>query len=323
MRLNFSEIQRSGNETIKGIDIHKRFDDKVLFEDANMMVNYGERVALLGANGSGKTTFLKMLLGEMQADSGHVELGASVNAAYLPQEVTFNNEELTVLECFRDDTVILEGKAREYLAKFMFYGKRVFTKVKFLSGGERIRLKLARLLFDDVNLLILDEPTNHLDIESIETFEEALDGFEGTIFFISHDRYFINKISERIVAIENYGFESYDGNYNYYKEARDECVGKSIFELSERTEKSDKKKKTIEKPVTKQPLDTVKIEKLEGRIKELEDAMSEIDLRMVACGDDYEALDELYNQKCELNQELETVWEEWEQAQDTLRQMLG
>ena len=155
-------------------------------------------------------------------DAGVVELGANVMAAYLPQKITFKNEELTVLECFREDISILEGKAREYLSKFMFYGKSVFKKVKHLSGGEKIRLKLGKLLYEDVNLLILDEPTNHLDIDSIETFEEALEEFKGTIFFISHDRYFINKIGERVIAVEDNVFKSYPGNYDYYKGVKDE-----------------------------------------------------------------------------------------------------
>ena len=222
MKLNFKAAQRSGNETIKAIGLSKSFEDKVIFKDADLMINFGERVALIGPNGSGKTTFLKLLLGEECPDDGVVELGANVMAAYLPQKITFKNEELTVLECFREDISILEGKAREYLSKFMFYGNSVFKKVKHLSGGEKIRLKLSKLLYEDVNLLILDEPTNHLDIDSIETFEEALEEFKGTIFFISHDRYFINKIGERVIAIEDNAFKSYPGNYDYYKSVKDE-----------------------------------------------------------------------------------------------------
>lgn len=221
MKLNIETVSRSGKETIKANGLTKRFKDKILFEDAEMMIHYGERVALIGSNGSGKTTFLKMLLGEESADTGKVELGASVSAAYLPQQITFLNEELTVLQWFREDIFMAEGKSREYLAKYMFYGKDVFKKLKNLSGGEKIRLKLALLLYEDINLLILDEPTNHLDIESIESFEEALEDFKGTIFFISHDRYFINKIAERVVVIENNRFKSYLGNYDYYISIKD------------------------------------------------------------------------------------------------------
>ena len=156
------------------------------------------KINVIGTSGSGKTTFLKILLGEEAADGGTVKIGENVKVAYLPQNISFNNEELTVVECFREDINILEGKAREFLSKFMFFGGEAYKKVKHLSGGERVRLKLSKLLYEDINLLILDEPTNHLDIEVIETLENALEEFKGTIFFISHDRYFINKMSNKL-----------------------------------------------------------------------------------------------------------------------------
>jgi ATP-binding cassette, subfamily F, member 3 len=308
MKLNLKAAQRSGNETIKAKGLYKSFEDKVIFKDANLLVNYGERAALIGPNGSGKTTFLKMLLGEEQPNAGVVELGASVMAAYLPQKITFKNEELTVLECFREDIFILEGKAREYLSKFMFYGSSVFKKVRHLSGGEKIRLKLAKLLYENVNLLILDEPTNHLDIDSIETFEEALEEFKGTIFFISHDRYFINKIGERVIAVENNGFKSYPGNYDYYKSVKDELnlQAQQPKEPVIRDEKvkrqkntDDGKKKEAEKA------------KVEARVENLESEIKEIDLAMTDSGLGYEKLNELYCRKDELSKELEETMELW------------
>ena len=175
MKLNFKNSERSGEETIKAKGLCKSYIDKVIFNEADLLINFKERVALVGPNGSGKTTFLKMLLGEEAPDKGTVELGANVKVGYLPQVITFDNEEYTVIQAFRDDISILEGQAREYLSKFMFFGNSVFKKVKALSGGERIRLKLSMLLYEDINLLILDEPTNHLDIDSIETLEEALE----------------------------------------------------------------------------------------------------------------------------------------------------
>lgn len=222
MKLQFNVTERSGNDTIKVMDASKSYADKVILKKANALIQYKERVALIRPNGSGKTTLLKMLLGSETPDEGVVELGANVQVAYLPQNIMFDNEELTLIEWFREDITILEGKAREYLSKFMFFGGSVYKKVKHLSGGERIRLKLSKLLYEDANLLILDEPTNHLDIDSIETLEEALGEFKGTIFFISHDRYFINKISERVIAIEDYALKSYPGNYDYYKSVQDE-----------------------------------------------------------------------------------------------------
>lgn len=300
MRLEFKEGQRSGNETIKAIGLSKSYQGKIIVKNADLMVHYGERVGLVGPNGSGKTTFLNMLLGEEQPDKGVVELGANVKVAYLPQKITFKNEESTVLEAFREDISILEGKAREYLSKFMFYKKSPFKKVKNLSGGERIRLKLAMLLYQDINLLILDEPTNHLDIDSIETLEEALEDFKGTIFFISHDRYFINKMAERVVALENFGFKSYSGNYDDYKSQQPKEIP---VEYRERDKTQQIKSENINQ-------EEVKANAL-ARIERLEKEITAIDLSMEQDHLDYEELNKLYNRKTHLSEELESVMEWW------------
>lgn len=306
MKLNFKESERSGNETIKAEGLSKAFEDKVILKDVDLLINFGERAALIGPNGSGKTTFLKMLLDEEKPDSGVVELGANVMVAYLPQKITFKNEEFTVLECFREDISILEGKAREYLSKFMFYGNSVFKKVKHLSGGERIRLKLGKLLYEDVNLLILDEPTNHLDIDSIENFEEALEEFKGTIFFISHDRYFINKMAERVIAIEDNNFKSYPGNYDYYKNLKDQLKLQEIKEPVVKPEKVKKPKKVDE--VKKRELETVKVEKI---IEGLENEINHIDVAMTDDKLDYKELNKLYCEKEELRNKRDEAMELW------------
>ncbi len=241
MRLNLSVKERSGNEVIKVDNLSKSFEEKTILNNANLLVRYGERVALLGSNGCGKSTFVKMILGESVPDNGTVKLGDSTKVAYLPQEIAFKDENMTTLECFRDDVVIEEGKGREYLAKFMFYGKRVYTKVSGLSGGERIRLKLAKLLFEDVNLLILDEPTNHLDLESIETIEEALEEFDGTIFFISHDRRFVDKVCSKILAIESGKLVAYDGDFKSYRQELHEKQREHKPELEKGMEQKKKK----------------------------------------------------------------------------------
>ncbi len=300
MRLDLKVAGRSGNETIKAIGLFKSYQDKVIFKDANLMIHYGERVGLVGPNGSGKTSFLKMLLGEEQTDQGVVELGANVMAAYLPQKITFKNEEQTVLEAFREDISIPEGKAREYLAKFMFYKKSPFKKVKHLSGGERIRLKLAMLLYQDINLLILDEPTNHLDIDSIETLEEALEDFKGTIFFISHDRYFINKIAEKVIALEDYRFNSYPGNYDYYKsqQPKEEQIVKR--------EKSKKQSRNSQDENVE-----VELSKVLARIDSLEKELLIVDLAMAQNSIEYEELNKLFIRKRDLDQELDTALEWW------------
>jgi ATP-binding cassette, subfamily F, member 3 len=306
MKLNFKAVDRSGNETIKSFGLQKRFGDEVIFNGAELLIHYGERVALIGSNGSGKTTFLKMLLGEEAIDGGTAEVGASVKLAYLPQNITFNDEELTVVECFRDDIYIMEGKAREYLSKFMFFGSSVFKKVRHLSGGERIRLKLAKLLYEDINLLILDEPTNHLDIDSIETLEEALEDFQGTIFFISHDRFFINKISERVIAIEDSAFKTYLGNYDYYKSKRDEWklqIAENPVVMKEKV----RKPRNVDENKKKEAA----VAKVEAMIATLEDEISEIDSAMGTPELNHEELNKLFCRKNDLNKELDSVMDLW------------
>jgi ATPase subunit of ABC transporter with duplicated ATPase domains len=320
MKLNFKEAERSGRIAISAKSLSKSFGQKTLFKNAEMEVYFGERVALIGPNGSGKTTFLKMLLGMETPDTGKIELGASVIPAYLPQNIIFDNEDLTVLEYFREDISILEGKAREYLAKFLFFGGNVFKKIKLLSGGERLRLMLAKILYKDINMLILDEPTNHLDTRSIESIEEALQSFKGTIFFISHDRYFINKMSSRVIAIEDEGLHSYLGNYDYYKSIKDrqrQQAEEKTLKEERKVDKTDKARQSLKSVNSKKEgakkdapssVDTVKLEK---RIEELETKLKEIDEMMVAAGSDYEELHKLYEMKERLNKELEEFMGEW------------
>jgi ATP-binding cassette, subfamily F, member 3 len=301
MKLAFNEFERSGNDTIKATNLTKTYEGKRIFDNAELLIRYGERVGLIGPNGSGKTTFLKMLLGEEQPDAGKIELGANVKVAYLPQKITFPNEELRLIDVFREDISILEGKAREYLAKFMFFKSSVFKKVKHLSGGERIRLKLAILLYQEINLLILDEPTNHLDIDSIETLEQALEDFKGTIFFISHDRYFINKMSDRVIAVENHLLNSYLGNYDDYKIEieKNKLLNEKIEVPTKPTLKRESQKKDFDEAKL-----LTKIERLEKEIKEIEAAMADEQI-------EYEELNLLFNRKVELGNELEAASELW------------
>jgi ATP-binding cassette, subfamily F, member 3 len=306
IKFNFKDTDRSGFNVIKGSEICKRFDDKTILNKANLNVSYGEKVSLIGPNGSGKTTFLKMLLDKTSIDSGTLEIGANVKYAYLPQEITFNNENDMLIDCFREDKPILEGKAREYLSKFMFFGKTVYKKVKHLSGGERVRLKLSMLLYDEINLLILDEPTNHLDIASIETLESALEDFKGTIFFISHDRYFINKVCDRVISLEENKLVNYDGNYDFYKNKKNELV------LSLPKTAAITKKEVLPKPVN---IDSKKrkseLDKIENNIKSLEHDLIEIDKFISNSSSNYDELTSLCSKKEQLNEQLEEMINVW------------
>ncbi|MBC1227081.1 ribosomal protection-like ABC-F family protein [Listeria booriae] len=226
MRLEFEESKRSGEDVVIFDAVWKQFGDRVLFDGIDCHIRQKERVAIVGNNGAGKSTFLKMVMGEVAPDVGTVHVGPSVDIAYLSQHMDVGDENQTVLEAFRDKVAVVEGDARHMLATFLFYGEMVFRKVANLSGGERMRLSLAQFMNQPVNTLLLDEPTNHLDIASREVLEEALRNFEGTIITISHDRFFINQICDRTLWLENGEIVSYGGNYSYASEKRKAIVSR-------------------------------------------------------------------------------------------------
>ncbi|RSD26736.1 ribosomal protection-like ABC-F family protein [Mesobacillus subterraneus] len=205
---------RSGKDVLVLKEVGKTFGSRQLFKDLNLLLQYQDRAAIVGENGSGKTTLLKFIQGELAADFGEVKLGSNVKIGYLSQHMELSSREGTVLDAFRSEVVMNEGEARNVLAGFLFYGPAVFKKVSQLSGGERMRLRLAQLMYQDLNFLILDEPTNHLDIDSREVLEEALDGFEGTLLAVSHDRYFLNKLFDKIHWLEHGELTEIQGNYD-------------------------------------------------------------------------------------------------------------
>ena len=200
-RINLKAGDRSANDVIKVERLYKSYGDKVLFNDFNMEIYRKDRACIIGKNGSGKSTLIKMIIGEITNYSGNILLGSNTKIGYISQELVFSNEEETILEYMLKNTSFGETECRTYLAKFSFYGENVFKRIKELSGGEKVRLILAGLMKKNINLLILDEPTNHLDIASREALEESLKNYEGTILFVSHDRYFVNKIANKIIKI--------------------------------------------------------------------------------------------------------------------------
>ena len=218
--LDFQVQKRSGKEVLIIDNLSLMIGDRILLEDANMHIRYGEKVCLMGKNGTGKSTIIKLLFNDTPAEivDGEIKLGSNVNIGYLPQEIHFDDENATVLDTARRFFDGSETALRATLAKFLFYGENVFKKVGSLSGGEKVRLKLLELIQKKANFLILDEPTNHIDIDTKEMLEEALNEYSGTILFISHDRYFINKLAKRTLCIEDGHINSYLGNYDDYKE---------------------------------------------------------------------------------------------------------
>ena len=220
--LDFEVKGRSGKDVLVVDDLGLMAGDKVLLDGAEMSVRYGEKVCVMGKNGTGKSTFIKALL-DPTSDyvcQGEIKLGSQVSIGYIPQEIHFEDDNATILEVSRKSFTGSETQLRASLAKFLFYGENVFKRVGTLSGGEKVRLKLFELIQKKANLLILDEPTNHIDIDTKEMLEEALSEYAGTLLFISHDRYFINQLAERIENIEDCQFVNYLGNYDYYKEQK-------------------------------------------------------------------------------------------------------
>ncbi len=223
--LEFQVDQRSGKDVLKVKDLGILLGDKVLFDGANFGVRYGEKVCLMGSNGSGKSTFVKAMLGDVPILDGEIKVGSNVTIGYIPQEIKYKDETATVLDTARESFHGSETHLRASLAKFLFYGENVFKRVGSLSGGEKVRLKLFELIQKNANFLVLDEPTNHIDIDTKEVLEEALSDYPGTLFFISHDRYFINQLAERVLYIENAKVNEYIGNYDDYKSQKIKKLG--------------------------------------------------------------------------------------------------
>jgi len=215
--LNFNTKTRSGNDVLKIENLEKRFSEKVIFKCTNLILNYGEKVALLGQNGSGKSTLIKMILGQDNNFNGNLKLGTSIKIGYIPQNIFFENENQTILDYFLLESNFSETEARNKLARYGFRQENVFKKIGKLSGGEKVRIILMKLIQKDINLLILDEPTNHIDIDTREILEDALEQYKGTLLFVSHDRFFINKLANRVLNIEGHKIKSYYGNYDDFE----------------------------------------------------------------------------------------------------------
>lgn len=300
----------SGEEvlTIKGIE--KNFESRLILDNINLLIKKGDRVALLGNNGTGKTTLLKIVLGELIADGGTVKMGPSIIPAYLPQIVQFDEPELTILDTVRRELIIDEGTARNILAGFLFTGDDVFKKVETLSGGEKSRLRLCLLMQRGVNFLILDEPTNHLDIPSREWIEEVLEEFEGTILFVSHDRYFIRKFASTVCELENKKLYFFDGNYEEYRNwKRYDTQKKMALAKNNSSPKKKNNDSRIRKPSPKAI--EKRLNSLELSINTTENRLSEIEDEMNANASDYERLEELIAEKHNLEEKHESLIEEW------------
>lgn len=222
MRITLEPEVLSGNDVLTIEGLSKSFGDKALFRNLNVQIKRGEVVGLLGANGTGKTTLLKIINRQLRADSGKIRYGSKVSIGYYDQEQHVLDDSKTIFDEISDAYPKLTNtRIRNVLAAFLFTGEDVFQVIGTLSGGEKGRVSLAKLMLSNANFIILDEPTNHLDIQSREILEEAINNYEGTVFYVSHDRYFINQTATRILDLSPEGIVNYKGNYNYYLEQKE------------------------------------------------------------------------------------------------------
>ena len=289
----------------------KGYDGRTLFADVTREIRGGgEKVALLGGNGAGKTTFLKIILGEESADRGTYKFGPSVRVAYLPQTVVFEHPERTLYDTMLYDGGCEPQEARDRLGAFRFSGEDQFKTVSQLSGGERARLKLCLIMMSRANLLILDEPTNHLDLASREWIEEAVARFEGTLLFVSHDRYFVRRFANRVWEIADGVFTDYPGDYDRYRRVKQLNAIKPVPAEKPKREKTE----VPQKRSGRDPKAERRLNALEREIAKKEEALAEFDVRMEAAASDYVKLNEIMAEKAEFEAQLEQMYAEWETA---------
>lgn len=321
MRLVLEPRYVSGNDVLRVEDLSKSFPGQTLFTGISFEIKRGERVALIGNNGTGKTTLLKILNGLLPADTGKFTLGSKVQIGYYDQEHHVLHGEKTIFQEISDTyPTLTETEIRNMLAAFLFTGDEVFNQISALSGGERGRVSLAKLMLSEANFLILDEPTNHLDITSKEILEEALNSYTGTVLYVSHDRYFINQTATRIMDLTNQAIVNYIGDYDYYLEKKDELTEKyapaqkqaEVFEAPSESKLTWQQQKEEQALKRKREND---LKKVEARIEELEIRDKEIDDTLIlpdVCTD-VARCTQLSREKEALQKELEELYEKWEE----------
>ena len=338
MRLLFMPREASGNDVLVAKDLGKSFDGKRLFSHGTFSIQRGEHVAVIGDNGTGKTTLLKILNGLIQADEGEFRLGSKVKIAYYDQEHAVLHMEKTLFDEIQDTYPDMNNtRVRNVLAAFLFTGDDVYKRVGDLSGGERGRVSLAKLMLSDANFLILDEPTNHLDIQGKEVLEEAIRNYEGTVLYVSHDRYFINQTATRIMELFSNRFDNYIGNYDYYLEKKEDVrsYGDSLQKDTVQNTWVDPEevKKAQEKEAAKQDWASQKefaakkrkwetsLKKAEEEIARLEEKITELSTAMEEVGSDAGRLMELHKEQEAAEASLQEQYALWEESSLALEEL--
>ena len=331
MKLLFAPRESSGNDVLMAKELGKSYDGKRLFSHGTFSLQKGEHVALIGDNGSGKTTLLKILNGLIQADEGEFRLGSKVKIAYYDQEHAVLHMEKTLFEEIQDTYPEMNNtKVRNVLAAFLFTGDEVYKRIQDLSGGEQGRVSLAKLMLSDANFLILDEPTNHLDIQGKEVLEEAIRNYEGTVLYVSHDRYFINKTATRIIELFSNRFDNYIGNYDYYIEKKEDV--RAYGELQQKDKEPleaidpEEAQRLEEKESKRLDWENQKelsakrrkwqnaLQKAEEKIAKLEERKEELTASMEEVGSDVGRLMEIHREQEAIEKELEEQYAIWEES---------
>ena len=316
--IKFSPSVTSGNDVLEARDISMGYGDRTLFRNLNLNIYRGEKVALIGPNGAGKSTLFKIIMNNLQPLTGSVKLGTNVHVDYFHQEQkTLNLDNTIIDEIWNDHPQLTQTTLRTMLGAFLFEDEEVFKKISTLSGGERARVAILKLILSNSNFLLLDEPTNHLDIDSKEVLEEALLNYEGTLFTISHDRYFLNTVIDKILVLDENGITEYLGNYDYYIEKKKQSQEMSIVATTEektKTQLKDEKRKEREQREIEKKA-RVKRQNIEKEIEEVELKIEELDILM--CQEEVysnpEKAKEVSQNKSDLEDRLSQLYEEWEE----------
>ena len=316
-KIEFNPSVTSGNDVLQLRDISMGYGERILFKDLNLDIYRGGKVALIGANGIGKSTLFKIIMNEITPLSGDIKFGTNVNVSYFHQEQkTLNLDNTIIDEIWEDNKQLTQTSLRTMLGAFLFEGEEVFKKISTLSGGERARVAILKLILSNANLLLLDEPTNHLDIDSKEVLEEALSSYTGTIFTISHDRYFLNTVVDKVLVLDENGITEYLGNYDYYIEKKKQVQEMNTVEvIEEKTKtqlKEEKRKEREQREAEKK--NRVKRQNIEKEIEETEAKIEEMDVLL--CQEEVysnpEKSKDVSLQKASLEEKLSALYEEWE-----------
>ena len=316
-KIEFNPSVTSGNDVLQLRDISMGYGERILFKDLNLDIYRGEKVALIGANGIGKSTLFKIIMNEVTPLSGDIKFGTNVNVSYFHQEQkTLNLDNTIIDEIWEDNKQLTQTSLRTMLGAFLFEGEEVFKKISTLSGGERARVAILKLILSNANLLLLDEPTNHLDIDSKEVLEEALSSYTGTIFTISHDRYFLNTVVDKVLVLDENGITEYLGNYDYYIEKKKQVQEMNTVEVVEektKTQLKEEKRKEREQREAEKK-NRVKRQNIEKEIEETEAKIEEMDVLL--CKEEVysnpEKSRDVSQQKASLEEKLSALYEEWE-----------